>query len=223
MSQVEEKFDRPGQLLRDLEHSEDLGYAELWDLLYAIEVATFERAEDRARLVPALLATAYRLRARSGEGPALLWSALRRYSSLVPKEEGLVLFDFIRPEDRFTVQICALQCLVILYMGRSPEGPSAEHIARLEALFATGSSAEVRGDLDGAVLAIEAAIVLGLLQPSRVKEMARIIASFEDASFSRMVSDKWHDAVRFRPKLEAALYKVAVGILCGEKIEEMKS
>lgn len=214
-------MDRAHMLLARLENP-SADDAELWELLHAIEVATFSRVEDRVRLVPGLLAAATLLQERwTPERAPMLRCALRRFASLVPAEEGLVLFQFLRAEDERTTQLCALQGLGNIYLMRAPPfGASDERLARLDEILDLGMTEESREVAERAVVGINAAIVWGLFQPSRVKELAHRIFALNDPSFTRMVSAKWYDAIRFRPKPEAALYKTAVAVLNGEVIPE---
>lgn len=76
-------------------------------LILATEVTAILNPDNRSRITASLLRHARDLRDEGSE--AVLWSALRRYASMVPIEDVDNLLEFMRPTDSQKTIQCALQ------------------------------------------------------------------------------------------------------------------
>lgn len=88
-------------------------------LIHGTEHAQILDVELRARMVKALHRRAVRL--LGGADPETLWSALRRYCSMVPLSETESLLDFLGPDAPRTTMMVVLQGIVSIF-SREPCG-----------------------------------------------------------------------------------------------------
>ncbi len=114
--------DLPLLLADALERSD---HAPAWRdaLIFAVEHTQVTDPALRERLVASLLRHALALRDEGREGP--LWSAVRRYASMVPVEASDGLLAFLRPEDVATTKQVALQGIFNIFSVERPRACDA--------------------------------------------------------------------------------------------------
>lgn len=114
--------DLPTFLADELERS---GLVPAWRdaLISAVEHTQVTEVALRARVVTSLLRHARALRDQRSEGP--LWSAVRRYASMVPVEASDTLLEFLQPDDAMTTKQVALQGVFNIYSHEAPHDCSA--------------------------------------------------------------------------------------------------
>lgn len=161
-------------------------------LIVAAEHSQVSEPALRARLCAALRGSALALRGTTR--PEVLWSALRRYASMVPVEEADSLLDFLRPEDAPTTIQVALQGVFSVFTRPGVDFKTAARDrlrARVGALARSliGPSAAIRPDDAAlALCAYEAAAALD--DP----ELPDLRASLEDLG-RRYLSDRAHRVI----------------------------
>jgi hypothetical protein len=101
------------RFLADALEASDLAPAWRDALIYAVEHTQVTDPTLRPRVIASLLRHARVLR-DEGSG-ATLWSAVRRYASMVPVDASDGLLEFLRPEDVATTKQVALQGIFNIY------------------------------------------------------------------------------------------------------------
>ncbi len=95
-------------------------------LVYAAENATFKKPEDQARVCSRLRELALELRETTKTGTEhVVWSAIRRLSSLIPSEDANGLLAFLDRKGRVDTRMVALQCVARVFQNGPPSGRNA--------------------------------------------------------------------------------------------------
>jgi len=95
-------------------------------IVFAAENVHFKDPEQQARVRSRLRELALQLRELSRAGTEhVVWSAMRRFSSLTPPEEANDLLEFLDRKGVVDTRMVALQCIARLFHAAPPSDPAA--------------------------------------------------------------------------------------------------
>jgi hypothetical protein len=189
--------------------------ASLSEALWALELAEIDDPADRERLAPALFDLAVKLRddARARATPTL-WSALRRFATVVSASAAEQLLAFLREEDDADARQLALQCVQTVFFLRGAASDEAtaltERVRQLHDLYLR---ADILIDPKMRALAANAAVALSALAPDSAVAIARRVHELARPGVTRLVAQKWRAMVEARANDDARPLREALEVL----------
>jgi hypothetical protein len=205
----------PVQLVSRIEAFESLELQELGDLLYEIEMAHIDEHDLRLRLEGVLLAVAIKLRGNPDPVANLaLWSALRRFGSLVRTSTCLIdrLVEFLRPEDDVMTRMAALHCVGAIFYLESPSEDRRALRERIEELVDSYFSADLNPRASMCALAATAIVALSALIPVRTSDLARRVRDLGRPGVSALVRSSWNEMADAR-SVDSELFRRGAALI----------
>lgn len=186
------------QLVFDLARIIDLGDTSdvraLGEALWAIEVLRIEDQGLRERLRVGLFTLAIALRDdRRASTRPLIYSALRRYATLVDERNVDSLLAFLTEADDAATRQCALQCVQTVFFRSPPTLPHDALIQRIGELVERYLHPDVLVDPAMRSLAANAAVALSVASPATAEDVARRIHSLRRPGLRALVASKWSE------------------------------
>lgn len=206
----------PAELIARLA-SPDRALADLTSLgetLWALEVLHIEEPALRKALADALLTLALRLRddRRAAATPAL-WSALRRYATLIDSNASAVLMEFLREDDDASTRQLALQCIQTSLFRELPSRVSTDLVDRVRQLCERYLHPDVLVAPAMRSLAANAAVAFSVLAPEEAQGIAEWVRSLRRPGLRALVASKWTEMVASRDEAAALPLRGALAVL----------
>ncbi len=165
-------------------------------LVFAAENAHFAALEQQANVCERLRQLALELReSPAAETEHVVWSAMRRFSSLVPAEDAHFLLQFLDRGGSVDTRMVALQCIARVFQSAPPSDPRMVDtlVARVAEYAEKLLDPDVFSGGENSAIARHAVVALAALGSERAEQFMHQVSALGRRWFSRQVRDRLNE------------------------------